>query len=141
MVYIYIYDKINQRWRILSPTHGHAFSKPKCGPCDAKVDSQALFTKLVVGSSWTVQVHWKRSCRIDICILFFIILNPKQFTFHFLIFSSSPSTQVRAEPGRGRRTVRWNHPQFGDVSYFTGKCSNSKSPVSNRYAKSCHFEK
>jgi len=36
---IYIYDKIikiGRRWWILSPTHGHAFSKPKCGPCDAR---------------------------------------------------------------------------------------------------------
>ena len=29
-------DKIGQRWRILSPSHGHAFSKPKRGPCNAR---------------------------------------------------------------------------------------------------------
>ena len=46
-----IYDKISQRWRVLSPTHGHAFSKPKCGPCDAKVKTPAGY--------------WMRSCPID----------------------------------------------------------------------------
>jgi hypothetical protein len=37
-------DKIGQRWRILSPTHGHAFSKPKCGPCDARFEPRENWT-------------------------------------------------------------------------------------------------